>query len=161
MYKKTAKDLLEEEMMQKILESQSKKNFVEDYNKAATSEEKFRRQKNRHEPELVDAARYCIRRRLSYSEAVEELKNIGFDVSEKTYQRIKSDIGDDNVRKLQQIHKRSPIIKESMLNTQDIMKPMWDILHSSDNNWEKMSAAAMILKCGIMMAKYYRFPEKW
>jgi len=161
LYKKAAKDLLEEDMMKRIQESEREKNFVDDVSKVTAYEERFRRWKNRHEPELVDAARYCIQRRLSYSEAVEELKNMGFKVSEKTYQRIKSDLGDDNVRKLQLIHKRSPIIKESMQNTEDVMKPMWHILHNSDNNWEKMSAAAMIIKCSIMMAKYYRFPERW
>src|SRR5207249_8736496 len=77
---------------------------------ASTTETQQRKKQSWHirDPEIREEVRYCVTRRLTEKESLEELSNSGYDISYRTFRRIKRKLGPNKQR-------RDEIIKHDYL----------------------------------------------
>lgn len=147
----------------KLNEALEREDFAEADNleKMLLPPRRHTRRKYKRDPELVAAVRSCVNRLITYKEAISELKNLGFPISEKTFQRIKSEIKDEKIARYDQISETAPIIQESMNLVDNVVVTMSDVMYNSPDKWQKMKAAKILLDCSVLHAKFLRFPSTW
>jgi len=114
---------------------------------------------NRRDPEVVRLAKYFIHSRLKTKEAIAEFENAGYDISEKQYQRIKVDNKNEQIVKNDKLELRGPYTLDLVENVELIKSIMFETLHSTKDNWQKMKAATLILQCIALQAKVSFFPR--
>jgi len=78
---------------------------------ASTTETQQRKKQSWHirDPEIREEVRYCVTRRLTEKESLEELSNSGYDISYRTFRRIKSKL-EPNKQRLDEIIKQGYLV---------------------------------------------------
>jgi len=113
----------------------------------------------RRNPEVVRLAKLFIQRRLKPKEAISEFRKSGYSVSDKQYQRIKEDIKNDQIVKYDKLEQRGPYTLDLVENVELVKSIMFETLHSTKDNWQKIKAATIILQCIALQAKVSFFPR--
>ena len=114
---------------------------------------------NRHDPEVVRLAKHFIQLRLKTKEALDEFENAGYNISEKQYQRIKVDIKNEQIVKYDKLEQRGPYTLDLVENVESVKSIMFETLHSTKDNWQKIKAATVIIQCIALQAKVSFFPR--
>jgi len=114
---------------------------------------------NRRDPEVVRLAKYFIHSRLKTKEAIAEFENAGYDISEKQYQRIKVDNKNEQIVKNDKLEQRGPYTLDLVDDVELVKSIMFEILHSTKDNWQKIKAVTIILQCIALQAKVTFFPR--
>ena len=150
----------EKEILKAISES--------DFNKVAelkeilsTYPDKNLRKVNRHDPDLINAVRFCINFGLTYDESIEQIKKFGLKIEKKTFQRIKFELKKDKIARFEQISKTTPLIQDSMGMVDASMASLFEIVKNSKDNWQKIKAIKIILDCIILQGKLFKDSNPW
>ena len=161
------KELTFEEMMEiekKITEAISKGDFKESDRLEKilnTIPDKNLKKVSRHDPDLINAVRYCMSFNLTYEQSIKEIKKYGFKIETKTFQRIKSELKKENNARFEQISKKTPLIINSMGMVDVVIAGLFDIIKNSNDPWPKLKAAKMILESLVLQGKLWRYPNPW
>ena len=104
---------------------------------------------------LCNLVQYCMTKRWSYTESKEFLKQNGYALSEKQFQRIKKRINNINDTKISEVSKIAHT--QFILNSLDELCFMkhdfvkW--FKNTENFWEKKASSIMILKINDQIAR--------
>ena len=130
-------------------------------NTLLTYPDKNLRKVNRHDPDLINAVRFCINFGLTYDESIEQIKKFGLKIEKKTFQRIKLELKKDKIARFEQISKTTPLIQDSMGMVDASMASLFEIVKNSKDNWQKIKAIKIILDCIILQGKLFKDSNPW
>lgn len=113
--------------------------------------------KYRNDPRLVEMVRSCAARRLSYDEAVSEISRLGYKISTKTYQRIKTDLEKFKTERLGSISEEGHAV--FTIDSIDVFKAiedeLWEIVRTTKDNWQKIKSLQIIKENRSVAAEFY------
>ena len=107
------------------------------------------------DPKLCNLVQCCINKRWSYTESKEFLKQNGYTLSEKQFQRIKKRINDINDNKISEVSKtaHTQFTLESLNESCSMKREFEKCFKNTENFWEKIACCNMILKINDQIAR--------
>ena len=107
------------------------------------------------DPKLCNLVQCCINKRWSYTESKEFLKQNGYTLSEKQFQRIKKRINDINDNKISEVSKtaHTQFILNSLNESCSMKREFEKCFKNTENFWEKIACCNMILKINDQIAR--------
>ena len=109
------------------------------------------------DPKLCNLVQCCMKKRWSYTESKEFLKQNGYALSEKQFQRIKKRITDLNKIKINELSQtaHSQFILDSLEQLCTMKKQIYEHSKNTDNIWQMKAGFETILKIDNQIAKIY------
>lgn len=109
------------------------------------------------DPKLCNLVQYCMKKRWNYNESKEFLKNNGYTLSAKQFQRIKKRIFDSNRIKVKDISQTAHTqFTLDVLDQYCLMKNnLFEHFKNTDDFWEKKACTEAILKIDEQISRIY------
>ena len=110
-----------------------------------------------NDPKLCKLVQCCINKRWSYTESKDFLKQNGYTLSEKQFQRIKKRIADLNKIKINELSQtaHSQFILNSLERLCSMKKQLYEHSKNTDNFWEMKAGFEAILKMDNQISRIY------
>ncbi len=111
----------------------------------------------RKNQDVIALVRRCVSQRFTYEESIAYLKKHGFEISDKTFQRIKKDLGNSRKDRINNIvnEEYANFTLDSIDLFDSIEEKLLDIANTTKDEWKKIKALEEIRKTRREAAEFF------